>query len=90
MGINCANNEGRLSHPPGRESGLKKVLGGRVGALKFAEGMDPDREDRDRGINQDLLRALDGLQRHPSHYPGKLWATHRVPRRELRPLPSAE
>lgn len=43
-----------------------------MGALKLAEGMRPGREDRDRGINQDLHRALahtDALGSHPQTLP---------------------
>lgn len=91
--VNCANHRSRLSPPQSRENGLREVLGRRVGALKFAEGIGPGGEDRDRGINQDLHRALahsDGLGRHPLPL---LWEGAGDPqgtRAEPRPLPSAE
>lgn len=70
--VNCANRKSRLSHPWSRGNGGKEVWGGRMGALKVAEGMGPGREDRDRGINQDLHRALahtDALGSHPQTLP---------------------
>lgn len=92
--VDCANHKSRLSHHrQSRENGLREVLGGTVGALKFAEGMGPGGEDRDQGINEDLHRPLahsDGLGGSPSLYPGKVQGTPRVPRAEPRPLPSAE
>ena len=84
-----ANLKSGPSHSWSRKHGLREVLGGGQGVLRFAEGKGPGGEERDQGGNQNLPRNNSGSSRQAREATpastGESRGTQRVPGAEPRP-----